>query len=93
MSDNKRNIDSPDIGTGQGGPGQGGPGQGRDDAVSDKSGRQNPFRGNQSPAGTGSHASNQREADAETADNKAKGAEGRASGYGKGDTPSGSGRS
>ncbi|AWK86396.1 hypothetical protein [Azospirillum thermophilum] len=87
MSDNKRNIDSPDIGTGQGGAEQG-----RDDAVSDKSGRQNPFRGNQSPAGTGSHAAHQREADAGTADNKAKGTEARVSGYGKGLTRPESGR-
>ncbi|HYD68804.1 hypothetical protein [Azospirillum sp.] len=79
MSDNKRNIDRDDIGN-------------QDDIG--KGGQQaaNPSQGNQSPTGTGSHAAHGREAAAENADNKAKGNEGRLSGYGKGNTRPETGR-
>jgi hypothetical protein len=49
-------------------------------------------QGNQSPAGTGSHATHTREAAAETSDNKAKGNEARLAGYGKGNTRPETGR-
>ncbi len=51
-----------------------------------------PSQGNQSPMGTGTHDANRREAEAETADNKAKGNEARLSGYGKGNTQPEKGR-
>ena len=51
-----------------------------------------PSQGNQAPAGTSTHATNAREAAAETADNKGKGNEARVSGYGKGNTQPDKGR-
>lgn len=58
----------------------------------DGDGVANPKQGNESPIGTGTHATNVRKAEAETADNKAKGNAARLGGYGKGNTHPESGK-